>query len=161
MMKNNDEPISIAEAKSTLDSLAKIERDTNQVLRPPLWLIFITSCLYGMMTFSWAATRHDNLWMLGLIVSTIVFLMAVAFYLYTSRLLGVKPKLLPKSKSEFKFHLFTAIFFGMVFALTRIFSTNDIWWASYVGGAINAIVLAFLLHNYSTGDFKIGTRQND
>ncbi|WP_444996082.1 hypothetical protein [Aliikangiella sp. IMCC44359] len=160
-MSNHEKPISVAEAQSTLESLAKIEQETNTVLRAPLWLNFIIACSYGMMTFSWASTRHDNLWMLGLIISTIVFLLAIAFYLYNSRLLGVKPKLLPKSKSEFKFHLFAGLFFGLVFALTRVLSTNDIWWASYVGGAINALVLAYSLHHYPSGDFKRNTSRHE
>jgi hypothetical protein len=160
-MQKNEQNVSVDEAKSILASLATIEKDTTISLRAPLWLIFITSCSYGMMTFSWAATRHENLWILGLIISAIVLLLAVAFYLYTSRLLGVKPKLMPKNKSEFVFHLVTALFFGLVFALTRIFSTQDIWWASYFGGAINTLVLGYLMYNYPTNDFKKSRSQND
>lgn len=158
-MHNNDIEMSITEAKSTLESIAIIEKDTNEVVRPPLWLTLIISCLYGIMTFSWAATRHENLWMLGLIVSTLAFLMAIAFYLHSSRLLGVKPKVLPRSKQELIFHIFSAIFFGMIFVLARILSMSDMWWASYAGGAINAVTLAFLLHRYSTGNFKTDTSQ--
>lgn len=160
-MANSEQTISVTEAKSTLESLARIERDTNVVIRPPLWLNVIISCLYGFMTFSWASTRHENLWMLGLIISTIGFLLAIAFYLYTSRLLGIKPKLSPKSKSEFKFHLLSGLFFGGVFVLTRVFSTNDIWLASYIGGAINALALAYSLHNYSTGNYVSGKSLNE
>ena len=79
-----------------LELSAKIGRDTNSVIRPPLWLTIFISFFYGMMTFSWASTRHENLWMLGMIISTICFLVLVAFYLYSSHLLGVKPKLMPK-----------------------------------------------------------------
>lgn len=160
-MDNSEETITMAEAKSTLESLAKIQRDTNVSIRPPLWLNSTISFLYGAMTFSWASTRHENLWMLGLIVSGIGFMLAVAFYLYTSRLLGIKPKLYPKSKSEFKFHLLLAIFFGVVFALTRVFSVSGIWWASYLGGVINTLVLAYSLHYYSTGDFTMGKTRNE
>lgn len=160
-MHNNDSKVSVAEAKSTLASLANIEKHSNEAVRPPLWLTVIIACAYGMMTFSWAATRHENLWMLGLIIATAVFLLAVAFYLYCSRLLGLKPKLLPRSTSEFTFHFLTAIFFGGVFALTRVASTHDVWWAAFVGGVINALALALLLHNYATGDFKMSAKQND
>jgi hypothetical protein len=107
-----------------------------------------------MMTFSWASTRHENLWMLGLIISAIVFLLSTVFYYYSFRLLGVKPKLAPKSKSEFKFHLLFALIFGLVFASSRVLSTNDFEWAAYLGGFINTLVLAYSLHNYSTGGFS-------
>jgi len=160
-MENNEKEISIAEAKSTLESLAKIERSANVSLRPSLLLNFIISLSYGMMTFSWASTRHENLWALGLIVSAIVFVLTVSFYFYTNRLLGIKPKLMPKSISEFKFQLILAIIFGVVFALTREFSTSNIWWASYLGGTINALVLSYSLHNYSTGEYIKGGNSNE
>jgi len=154
IMNKNEETISVNEAKQALEFSSKIERDTNAVARPPLWLSLIIAFFYAMMTYSWAVTRHENLWMLGLIISTIGFFLAVAFYLHSTRLLGVKPKLVPKSISEFKFHLFTALFFGAVFILTRVFSQGDVLWASYVGSAMNGSVLAYLLHNYSACDFK-------
>jgi hypothetical protein len=160
-MNNIKKTISVADAKATLDSLAKIERDTNATVRPPLWLNCVISCCYGMMTFSWAATRDENLWMLGFIISTVGFLLAIALYLYTSRLLGMKPKLTPKSKSEFKFHLLLALFFGMVFALSRMFSTSDLLWAAYLGGIINTLVLAYSLHHYSTGNYLAGKNRHD
>ena len=160
-MYNNDKSISVAEAKSTLESLAKIEKDTNVSLRAPLWLNLIIACSYGMGIFSWASTRHENQWMLGVIISAIVFFLAVGFYLYSSRLLGVKPKLAPKSKSEFVFGLLIAIFFGAVVTLTREFSESGIWWASYAGGAITALVLSYVLYHYPSGDYKTGTNQHD
>jgi hypothetical protein len=160
-MHNNDKNISIAEAKLSLESLAKVEKDTNVYLRAPLWLNFIISCSYGMGIFSWASTRHENLWMLGVIISAAVFFLAVAFYLYSSRLLGIKPKLAPKSKSEFLFGLLLAIFFGVVVALTREFSMIGVWWASYAGGTITALVLAFVTYHYPSGDYNTGTNKND
>lgn len=158
-MNNHQDSISVAEAKSALKSLDQIESDTNASIRPPLWLNLIISALYGLMTFSWASTRHENLWMLGLICSTVGFLLAVAFYLYTSRLLGVKPKLSPKNMSELKFNLLLGGLFGGVFILTRVFSTNGFEWASYLGAAINFFVLAYSLHHYATGEFVKGKAQ--
>jgi hypothetical protein len=51
IMYNNDKNISIAEAKSTHESLVKIEKDTSASKRPTLWLNFIISSLYGMGIF--------------------------------------------------------------------------------------------------------------
>ena len=160
-MHNNAKSISATEAKSTLESLAKIEKDTNVSLRMPLWLNFIVSCSYGMGVFSWASTRHENLWMLGVIISAVVFFLAIALHFYSSRLLGVKPKFAPKSKSEVILGLLLAIFFGAVLALTREFSMSGIWWVSYAGSVIAALVLAYMMHCYPTGDYKMGTRIND
>jgi hypothetical protein len=159
-MPNQDKSISVTEAKSALESLSQIEQDTQQILRPPLWLNVVISGSYGMMTFSWASTRHENLWMLGLIISASVFMLAIFFYLYCNRLQGIKTKLVPTSPSEFKFHILTGLFFGLVFLLTRILSTNDIIWASYLGAALNTAALGYLLHNYSSGDFKLGQHRH-
>ncbi len=156
-MDSHEKNISKAEAKSILENLAKIEKETNVFLRAPLWLNLIISCSYGIGIFSWASTRHENLWMLGVIISAVIFALAVAFYLYSNHLLGVKPKLVPKSKSEFIFHFSGAIFFALAVVLTREFSLSGIWWASYLGGAITTLVLAYLLHNYPAGDYKTGT----
>lgn len=146
--------VSAAEAKATLAALAKIEQDTNVSLRMPVWLNLMISGAYGMMIFSWASTSHENLWMLGLIISALVFSLAVGFHLYNSRRLGIKPKVLPKSKAEFIFGLLTALIFATVVILTRLFNDMGIDWAPYTGGAMAAIALAFSIHRYPTGEFK-------
>lgn len=153
-MQNHKNNITAAEAKATLSSLAQINQDNDTSLRMPVWLNLITSCAYGMMIFSWASTRHENLWMIGLIISALVFSLAVGFYLYSNRLLGIKPKMLPKSRSELLFYVISAIFFAAVFTLTRLFSTNGMEWAAYIGAAIATLSLAFLLHHYPAGEFK-------
>jgi hypothetical protein len=91
----------------------------------------------------------------------IVFIFAVVFYLYRSRLLGIKPKVMPKSRSELVFGFLLAIFFGSVTALTIVFSVNEIWWASYAGGVIAALALGFTMHYYPSGEYKKGKHQND
>lgn len=160
-MNKNEQSVSIDEAKSTLASLAIIEKDTTISLRAPLWLNLIISCSYGMGVFSWATTRHENEWMLGVIVSAVVFSLGIGFYLYSSRLLGVKPKLAPKSQSELIFGFILAIFFGAVVALSRELSKDGILWASYAGGVITALALGYVMHRFPSGDYKTGTNQND
>ncbi|WP_286232930.1 hypothetical protein [Thalassotalea sediminis] len=152
-MNKQEQDISVQEAKLVLDNLADIDINTNKLIRPPIWLTGIIAFFYGMMTFSWAATRHENLWMLGLIISAVGFLLAVGFYLYTSQLLGVKPKILSKSKKKCIFHFSTAIFFAAVIIFSRIFSLNDLDYLTYIGAALNATVLAYLLHFHSTGHY--------
>ena len=81
--------------------------------------------------------------------------------IYSSRLLGVKPKLAPKSQSELIFGLLLAIFFGAVVVLSRELSTGGIWWASYAGGVIAALALAYVMHRFPSGDYKSGININD
>lgn len=158
---NKDElNISESEAKSALDAINKVEQDTNKALRMPIWLNIIISAAYGMGIFSWASTRHENLWMLGVIVSTVVFFLGVGFYLYSSRLLGVKPKLIATKKSEWKFGMMTAIGFAALIMLTREISKTDLWWVAYLGAGIGAFALAYLMHFYPSGDTASGKHKN-
>lgn len=160
-MNKDQHTISVEQAKSALAALAKIDRETNKSLRPPLWLILIIAGSYGLGVFSWASTHHDNLWMLGLIISAIIFILAIGFYLYSSRLLGLKPKVVPKSRAELFFGLFTALFFAVVVALVTVFSRSGSWWAPYVGAVTTCLVLAFLLYNYPSGEYKARSNRHE
>jgi asparagine N-glycosylation enzyme membrane subunit Stt3 len=159
-MKKNEINVSIDEAKSALKNIDKTEQDTNKSLRMPIWLNIIISSSFGMGVFSWASTRHENLWMLGVIISSAVYFIAVGIYLYSSRLLGVKPKVLPTRKSELKFGLITAIIFGLVVALTKVVSTGEFWWLSYVGSIFGAFALAYFLHFFPSGVYRRGLNRN-
>jgi hypothetical protein len=161
IMYNQDAKTTVAEAKSTLQSLDSIEYETDILMRAPLWLNFIISFSYGMGIFSWASTRNDNLWILGVFLSAGLFALAVGFYFYRSRLLGFKPKAVPKGGRELVFGLLLATFFGAVTTLTRMFSVNDVLWASYAGGVIATFALAFTMHYYPSGDYKKGKYHND
>ena len=161
LMDKNEKTISVAEAKLALNELAKTDRSSNASLRPPLWLNVVISGFYGMLTFSSASARHENLWGLGIIISAIGFLLAVAFYFYGKRLQGLKPKLAPKNISEWKFHLFFGFLFAVIFTLAREFSVDGVWWASYLGGISNMLILGYSLHNYATNDYKKGEYINE
>ncbi|WP_339723338.1 hypothetical protein [uncultured Paraglaciecola sp.] len=160
-MNKDTQAVSATEAKSTLESLAMIEKNTTISLRAPLWLNLIISCAYGMGVFSWATTRHDNQWILGAIISALVFTIGVGFYLYRSRLLGVKPKIVARSQSEMLFGFILAIFFGAIVVFSRELSKDGIWWASYAGGIIAAIALGYVSHRFPSGDYKAGVNKND
>lgn len=155
-MKDNEKNVSINEIKSSLKAIEKTEQDTIKTLRMPIWLNIFISGSYGMGVFSWASTRHDNLWMLGVIISSVVFFFAVGIYMYSKRLVGIKPKVLPTHKSELKFGFTIAIFFGLVVVLSRELSIRELWWVAYLGGAIGSISLGYLLYFFPTGNYRAG-----
>lgn len=159
-MNNSERNLSIDEAKSALKTIVQIEQDTIVSLRMPIWLNIIISSSFGMGIFSWASTRHENIWMLGVIIFSAAFLTAVGIYMYSSRLLGVKPKVLPTRKSELKFTLITATYFGLIVIITREVSSGEFWWVSYIGSIISVLSLAYLLHFYPTGDYLTGKSKN-
>ena len=151
-MNHDNKQISEIEARSALNSIKIAEEGVSKSLRPPLWLNLIISGSYGVMTFSWASTRHENQWMLGVFLSSLVFFIGVIFYLYSSRLLGIKPKLVPSSSNEFFFTLFVALVLSAVFFFARFSSTNGFWWGALIGGVINAAIMVYLLYTQMTGN---------
>ena len=157
----NQNSVSASEAKSALESVAKLERDANSSLRPPLWLNFIIAASYGMITFSYGETDHENLWALGMIISAIIFFLSGALYYYRCRLLGFKAKLMPKSMSEVKFQLILAVIFATGLVLAKVLTDNGFWWGSYFGGIMNASILSYSLHNFATGQFVARGNDNE
>lgn len=158
-MGNQEEnKISTIEAQASLDSISIIEQSTNTMLRPPLWLNFVISVCYGLITLGIGGYRESELEILVIIASVLGFLVAVGFYFYTNRLLGLKLNLLPKNKSEVKFHILTAMFFAVVIILSDILFRNSFWWGPIIGGIINAIALGITLHKYPTYNFNVGQK---
>ena len=158
---NKKVEISAAEAQSSLASVNEIKGKTNQNLRMPLWLNYVASCSYGMGVFSWASARHENQWMLGVIFCAIVFALTLVFYMWSQRLLGIKPKTLPKSKAESVFGLSIGIFFVAVINLTRYFSINGVEYAAYIGGIIATLALGYFNHQFPSGEFRRGSTKHD
>ena len=153
--------ISAAEAQSSLASVNEIKDKTNQNLRMPLWLNFVASFSYGMGVFSWASTRHENQWMLGVIFCAIVFALTLVFYMWSQRLLGIKPKIRPKNKKDWVFGLSIGIFFIAVINLTRYFSINGVEYAAYIGGIIATLTLGYLNHQFPSGEYRGGAIKHD
>jgi hypothetical protein len=148
-MTNKEQNISPKEASAALQALQQFQQDNNAAIRPPLWLSIVLGAWYALLTFSNAKMAHENLWALGLIISVIGFLLSIAFYLYTSRLLGIKPRLKPRNTSQLKFDLLAGLFYVTVFFASRYFTGQGIELAAYLGAMINGVGLGYLLHKYS------------
>lgn len=151
-MNDNEVNISPEQAQAALDAVKKINTDAVETQRAPLWLMTLLSAAYGMISFSYSSLGHDNLWILGLIGSTTVFMLLVMLLLYSYRLLGIKIKMLPTTSASKRFNVIQAVFFAAVFAGARELTIIGFDWAAYAGGAISAIGLFFLMYRYPTGE---------
>jgi hypothetical protein len=151
-MKDNEVNITSEQAQASLDAVKKINTDAVKTQRPPVWLMTLLSAAYGMISFSYSSLGHDNLWMLGLIGSTTVFILLVLLLLYSYRLMGIKLKMLPTTSTSKRFNVLQAVFFAVVFGGSRALTALGFDWVAYVGGVISATGLFFLMYRYPTGE---------
>ena len=149
----NHGTISAAEAKASLESLNKINASVAKTLRPPLWFIALMGASFGLMTFSYSAMRHENVWTLGLIASFVVFIILVALLLYRNRLLGVKMRLSPSSRSGMLLQLAQAGAFTVALFFARELSLMGYEWAAYGLASFNALLMASMLYLFPTGEW--------
>jgi len=164
---NNEEQIANAEAQLALESLKKIEKETVLSLRPPLWLVTILSLLCGIFTFSLAVTEGENHWAIVMWLSAISVVLLVLFTRYSERLLGVRVRLLPLSRSGKVFVALQALFFAVVMLGAREatlsgrpevrlegnFPTADLPLAPYIAAIIVSLSVAYLTYKYPTNEW--------
>ena len=149
----NNGSISAAEAKASLESLNRINASVAKTLRPPIWFIVLMGASFGLMTFSYSAMRHENVWALGLIGSFIAFVVLVAFLLYRNRLLGIKMRLGPTSNSGMILQICQAAVFGLALIFARELSLMGYQWAAYALASFNALLMAGMLYLFPTGEW--------
>ena len=154
----NNGNISAAEAKASLESLNRINASVAKTLRPPIWFIVLMGASFGLMTCSYSAMRHENVWVLGLIGSFIAFVILVAFLLYRNRLLGIKMRgikmrLGPTSNSGIVLQICQAAVFGLALFFARELSLMGYQWAAYALASFNALLMAGMLYLFPTGEW--------
>ena len=151
-MKENEVNITAEQAQASLDAVKKINTDAVKTQRPPLWFLILSSAAYGMMSFSYSSMEHENMWAMGLIISGAVFFILFLFLYYSYRLMGIKLKMWPTSKSSTHIYAIYALLFGVVFAGARELTVIGFDWVAYAGGAICAIGFFSMTYLYPTGE---------
>lgn len=70
------------QAAESLRVLREIDEQARESFRPPVWLTLIMGLSFGVVTFSYGAMRHENMWALGLIISCVVLLLVYLTHKY-------------------------------------------------------------------------------
>ncbi len=151
-MNATNNTISAEEAQATLDSLTIIKRGAVAALRPPLWFIVIVALLYGLLTYSYASMRHENLWTLGVIIAVGGIFAMTLFLLYSYRLLGVKMGLVPASRRGKLFVFAQGLFITALLVITREMSTAGMAWAAWVGAVVASLSFGLMMYLFPTGE---------
>ncbi len=121
-MTDQQSDISIEEAKASLNALSDAHQKTNLALRPPLWLNLILALSAGFQVYGMASARHENFWGLFGGIAMGFFILAVIFYIYRSRLLGITPREMPDNKAEWWYVIAITIGAAGLNTLARTFS---------------------------------------
>jgi hypothetical protein len=158
-MTTKQETITKKEAVETLDSIDLVKRDAIKSFRPPLPLIVLLSLSYSLIIFSWGMTEHENMWALGMYIGVTVLLVCLAFYFYTFRLLGVKLRVIPRTKKAIIIEVIASIFLWTLIITGREIRLLGFEFAPHVAALIGGGVFAYLLYKYPTGEY-LEKRQN-
>ncbi|OBP13471.1 hypothetical protein A5320_18140 [Rheinheimera sp. SA_1] len=150
-MSDQQSRVSAAQAKNILQ---QAELHSVQMLRPPLWLNLLMSITSGVLIFSIAQVNDNNPWAFIAILAAVVLALCYGFYHYRSRLLGIKPKVVPYSYSSAKCFGIVLILFCLLSIGSRSLAQEGNGWVAYAGALSGAVLLLLLNHFYPAG--KLG-----
>ena len=160
-MNNEKETINKEEAAATLKSVASFKRDATKSFRMPLLLIMLISLSYSLIIFSYGMTEHENMWALGMFIGGAAFLIFVAFYVYTFRLLGIKLSFLVRTQERARFELVQAVILIVILIAGREFRLLGFEFSPHIAALIAGGFLAYLLYEYPTGEYMTMEKKND
>ena len=160
-MNNEKQTISKEEVAAILKSVDSTKRGAIQSFRIPLLLITLISLSYSLVVFSWGMTEHENMWALGMYIGAAGFLIFIALYVYTFRLLGIKVSVLPRGKKRIISELVLAVIFGVIIIAGREFRLLGFEFSPHIAALIAGGLLAYLLYKYPTGEYMTMEKKND
>lgn len=149
-MTETDEKLKPNQAQSVLQDLAETRIRANRLVTPPISICAICSVLCGILVFSWASTDHGNLWGLGFYASMVSIILVYIFYLYSARLLGVKPRVFPRNTQEWLVTILITLSFAVMLQFTRELTLRFGVEVTYIGSTINIVIMFFVMRHYSS-----------
>jgi len=154
-MKETQEPLDNLDAAQALESIVTTQQQITTNYRPPLLLTIFASLSYALIVFSWGMTEHENLWALGMYGGAIALFISLALNIYTLRIMGVKPNILPKNKTDIKFHIAQAAIFGMLIIAGREIRLIGFEFAPHLAAVVSGILFGYLLYKYPLGGMPV------
>ena len=152
-MGNEQETINKEEAAATLRSVESTKRDAQGLYRQPLLLIIFSGLSYALFVFSWGMTEHENLWALGMYIGGGGFLLSLALSVYTSRVLGIKLRHLPKTKDGIIFFLVQMGIFALLVSGGRLVRFAGFEFGPHIAALISGILVGYLLYEHPSVEY--------
>ena len=152
-MGNEQETITKEEAAATLRSVESTKRDAKNLYRQPLLLIIFSGLSYALIVFSWGMTEHENLWALGMYIGGCGFFLSMTLSVYTSRVLGIKLSLFPKTKEGIIFFLVQMVIFALLVSGGRLVRLSGFEFGPHVAALISGILVGYLLYKHPSVEY--------
>ena len=152
-MDNEQETITKEEAAATLRSVESTKRDAKNLYRQPLLLIIVSGLSYALIVFSWGMTEHENLWALGMYIGGCGFFLSMALSVYTSRVLGIKLRHLPKTKDGIIFFLVHMGIFALLVSGGRLVRLAGFEFGPHIAALISGILVGYLLYEHPSVEY--------
>ena len=152
-MDNVQEVITKEEAAATLRSIESTTRDAQDRYRQPLLLIIFSGLSYALFVFSWGMTEHENLWALGMYIGGCGFFLSMALSVYTSRVLGIKLRHLPKTKDGIIFFLVQMGIFALLVSGGRLVRLAGFEFGPHIAALISGILVGYLLYEHPSVEY--------
>jgi len=160
-MNEQPESINKLDAGNALKSIVTTQQQVTNNYRSPLIFIIFASLSYALIIFSWGMTEHDNLWALGLYGGAIALFFAMGLNIYTLRIMGIKPIILPKTKTDLKFHLSQAIIFAVIIIASREVKLLGFEFAPHIAALIGGTLFGYLIYKYPFGGIPVKRKNNE
>lgn len=141
------------EAAADLDTIEAAKQEISSTYRAPILLIAFAAVSYGLMVFGWGMTEHENLWALGMWGGFVGLVISMGLFYYTFRILGIKLKIIPRTKGAFRFNLVqTAIFAGLIIGGREI-RLVGFDYAPHIAAFAATVWFGYLLYRHPTGEY--------
>ena len=152
-MDNEQETINKEEAAATLRSVESTKRDANNLYRQPLLLIVFSGLCYALIVFGFGMTEHENQWALGMYIGGCGLFLAMALSVYTSRVLGIKLRHLPKTKDGIIFFLMQMGIFALLVSAGRLVRLAGFEFGPHIAALISGILVGYLLYEHPSVEY--------
>jgi len=152
-MTSEKNTLSNEEAVEALNNINISKSNIVETNRPPLLIMLFISISYSSIVFGYGMTEHENSWALAMWLGGFSFAISVALYLYTFKLLGVKPTIIPKSKSSVKMNIVLGLIFAVLIVAGREVRLLGFEFAPHIAALLAGITFFITLKKYPTGEY--------
>lgn len=150
--QNND--ISIDEAKAALNSIETANRVAYESLSPPLWLRLLLALMLGALTVFCAWSSGSSLWtfVTFAMVAAIAIIFVSYYCILKSR--GIKLLLSPKNRSQKKINFLGGFFTGFLLMVSIELYRGGFTWIPYLTAFANVLIVLYLMSKYSESGIR-------
>jgi len=160
-MSQDESTLSSQQANQVLNDIESTKHAIIDGSRPPILLMLSSSISFAAIVFGYGMTEHENSWALAMWLGGIGFALSISLYLYTYRLLGIKPVIIPKSSGSIKLNIISALIFSILVFSSREIRLMGFAYAPHIAASLSAIIFFIVQYKYPTGEYIDEVKSHD